>query len=722
MATAIRGFWCRDTRGGPRVRSRRLRLLTRLTWAAVAGCLAGAVAGWASGRTLHVPQLERIGSYRPPAAGVFRAADGEPVASFALERRVELRPEQVPARLKLALVAAEDARFYRHGGVDPLAVLRAAIGSLRTGRLGGTGGGSTITQQLALNLFLSRDRTLSRKAREAVLAMDLEKRLSKDQILTLYANQVYLGRGAWGVEAASQLYFGVPVGDLTLAQTAMIAGMIPSPENRFNPTRNPEGTLRRRNRVLDRMRELGFVPPAEARAAAAQPLGASTHRERAGAGEFFVEEARRRVVAAFGRDALYRDGLQVDLTMDPALQEAADAAVREGLLALDQSLGFRRPVNVERDRLEAALVAMDNRTGAILAMVGGFDFGRSEFNRATQAARQCGSTFKPFVYLTAFERGFTPSDTVLDAPFLLPDGRGRLTYCPRNYHPVYYGVTTFRRAVEGSYNASAVKVQELVGREAVVDTARRFGVGDDLLPYPSLALGSMEARLVDVVRAYAGIANLGEVPEPYMVSAVRDREGRVLEAHEVRRDRVMASPPVYLMLHAMRGVIARGTASAASSLPGDLAGKTGTTDDLTDAWFVGFSPRITVGVWVGRDARAPIGPGMTGAVAALPIWSRFMAAYLESLPEEDRHERFPVPPGVVFAPVHRLTGLRLPPGEVDAVDEAFLDGTDPIAAHTPELGALMQLPWPFQLPSYTPHPGEPMPSPEAVAIADQRLR
>ena len=379
---------------------------------------------------------------------------------------------------------------------------------------------------------------------------------------------------------------------------------------------------------------------------------------------------------------------------------------------------------VQEPEIESALLAMDNQTGAVLAMVGGFDFERSEFNRAIQSKLQCGSAFKPFVFLTAFERGFTPADTVFDGPALFPDGTGELTYCPRNYYGKYFGVTTLRRALELSFNASAVKLQDMVGGQAVVETAKAMGITTPLRPYPSLALGTLGVRLVDLLRAYAGFANLGEVPTPYFISEVRDRDGRSQERFYPTLERKASAAAGYLLLHVLEGVVQQGTGQKAKVLDAHLAGKTGTTDDYSDAWFVGSSPRITVGVWVGRDKKAPIGKRMTGAAAALPIWIRFMEAYLETLDEAARAERFPVPAGVVFSAVDWYSGHLVVPacaGQSRVVLEAFLDGTEPQVTCEGDEPGLWELPWPFQQAYYTPRIGEPMPGLLALARADERI-
>jgi penicillin-binding protein 1A len=797
------------------------RVLKVVLGAVAAGCVVGALTGWLVAQSLHVPQVDLLASFEPAATTRIYAADGNQVASFALEQRVVLRPEEIPEHFKKAVVAAEDSEFYSHGGVDPKAVLRAAWYSLIDWDIGSRGGASTLTQQLALNLFLRRERTLTRKAKEALLALDIEKRFSKDQIITMYANQIFLGHGAYGVEAASELYFEKPASDLSLAEAALLAGIIPSANNRYNPIKKPENALKRRNHVLDRMLELGFIDQAACDEAKAEPLGVAIHREKAQSGAYFLEMVRKDVESRYGTDALYTSGLQVHLTMDPELQKLAEKSVRDGLVNLEMTyIGYRRPPNVvaeglaesaevyedsswrqldlfpgemvkavvlevgsrtaelrigtrtaslgldaakwtrasslkrivkpgdlilvrlpdplpedpeavlevallQEPEIEGALVAMDNRTGAILAMVGGFDFERSEFNRAVQSVLQCGSAFKPFVYLTAFEHGFTPADTLFDAPFLLPDSSGELNYCPKNYYDTYYGITTLRRALELSYNATAVKLQQLAGSREVVETARNFGISTELHPYASLALGSLGVRLIDLVRAYAGIANLGEVPEPFYISEIYDRDGRLEDRFFPSSVRVMPAAVTYLGLSVLEGVIERGTGVSARNLPGHLAGKTGTTDMYSDAWFVGFSPSITVGVWVGRDRKAPIAKKMTGAMAAQPIWNNFMAAYLGGLSEEEREEDFPVPAGVVFSPVDLRTGQRaMPPCsyQTTVILEAFLDGTEPTKPCREELAEVIDLPWPFQQPFYDPKPGEPMPTIESIEVADGRLR
>jgi penicillin-binding protein 1A len=376
---------------------------------------------------------------------------------------------------------------------------------------------------------------------------------------------------------------------------------------------------------------------------------------------------------------------------------------------------------VPEPKVEGAMVVLDNRTGAILALVGGFDFGRSQFDRSMQARRQCGSAFKPFVFLAAWEHGLSPADIIFDGPALLPDDKGLNTYVPLNYYRRYEGLVTFRYAVEHSLNASAAKIQQLVTSQAVIDVAHRLGVKEPLAPYSSLALGTFELPLLELTSAYSGIANRGQLADPYFIARVRDEEGNELLRAKPTVHQAVREDVAYLMTHVMEGVIQRGTGSAAASLPGHLAGKTGTTDRYTDAWFIGFSPRITCGVWVGRDMKEPIGAHMTGAEAALPAWMRFMKGYMEGQNDAARQEDFPVPAGVTLLPIDRNTGLRAIPLCGDAVIlESIPTGREPIECSA-QAHALIALPWLQQLAYYTPRPGEPPTTPEAIAAAELKL-
>ena len=786
-----------------------------LRWLAVGtlvGLGIGTVIGVILARFIDLPAVESLMTFRPSASTQVRARDGSLLGSFASERRIPLPPEAIPKVFRDAVIAVEDANFYRHTGVDPQGILRAAIKNLLNQSR--SQGASTITQQLARTLFLNRDKTFSRKFQEVLLAIQIEQRFSKDQIFTFYANQVNFGHGNYGVEAAARFYLGKPASALTLAEAALLAGL-PQQPARLSPLDFPDRALARRNHVLDRMREERKIDVGTCTAAKQLPLQAEAHWDRNATAAYFLEEVRRSIEDRFGSKQMLEGGLQVETTLDPVLQASAEQAVKNGLVALQRRLGWpgaRRnvlgaggtgidgfhevawpfiewrkddlvfalvtdvrtdaaaltiagrqatltpeavkwtgrtsllrlvkrgdvilvrlkaaaprhdqPLQLELEpepRIEGSLLALDNKTGAILALVGGFDFNRSQFDRAMQAKRQCGSAFKPFVFAAAFERGFSPSDTIFDGPVLLPDDKGLPTYCPINYYRTYFGIVTLRHAVEHSLNAAAVKLQQMVGSENVIDVAKRMGIREPLQPHPSMALGSFELAMPEVTAAYAGFANRGQVPEPYFISRVKDADGKDAFTARPRLHQGLSEDAAYLMTHVLEGVVQRGTAGKAADLPAHLAGKTGTTDRFTDAWFIGFSPRITCAVWVGRDMKEPIGNKMTGAEAALPTWITFMRSYLDGVGETVRQEEFTPPAGVEMVSVDRNTGLLAGPGCGDAaIQEAVPQGKLPLecSGHWHDVVAL---PWPQQLKFYAWKPGEPPTTAAAMAAAAQKL-
>ncbi len=773
----------------------------------------GSVVGLTLSRGVSLPAVEALTSFRPAAATEVNAKDGSLLATFSREKRIPLPAERIPALFRNAVIASEDASFYRHTGLDPRGIVRAALRNLFS--LGSsTQGASTITQQLARGLFLTPEKRLIRKIKEALLAIEIEQRYSKDEILALYCNQVYFGHGMYGVEAASRFFFGKPAMQLTVPEASLLAGIIQRNDMQ-SPIRQPARALTRRNYVLGRMLEEKMITREAFEAARATPLGVRPHYDRSATSAYFVEQVRRTVEDRFGTKEMLEGGLRVDTTLDPKLQTMAETAVRDGLVELQRRLGWSgarrnllsepgtnlttwndpswrflrwqrgelayavvvdveagkatlriadrsalllpegikwtgrsnltrltkrgdvllvrlREIPVAADRplavevegeptTEGAMLVVDNRTGAILALVGGFDFERSEWDRAIQAARQCGSAFKPFVYLAAFERGFSPTDLMLDAPVLLPDEQNLATYCPLNYYRRFDGIVTLRHALEHSLNVSATKLQQLVTGEAVIDVARRLGIRQALAPYSSLALGSFELTLSELTAAYAGIANRGQVAEPYFIARVRNGEGEMLFETRPKVRQAIREDIAYLMTHVMEGVVQRGTAVAANELGAHLAGKTGTTDRFTDAWFVGFSPRITCGVWVGRDAKAPIGRKMSGAEAALPTWMKFMKAFLDTQSDSVRKEDFSIPAGVAMVAVDRHTGLRAVPLCGDAVILEAIPESQQIDDCSERMHQIVALPWREQLTYYTYRPGEPMTTPESIAAAEAKL-
>jgi penicillin-binding protein 1A len=773
----------------------------------------GAVVGLTLSRGVNLPAVEALTSFRPAAATEVRARDGSMLATFSREKRIPLPAEQIPAVFRNAVIAAEDANFYHHTGLDPRGILRAALRNVIS--MGSSmQGASTITQQLARGLFLTQEKTLTRKVKEALLAIEIEQRFSKDEILSLYCNQVYFGHGTYGVEAASRFFFGKPAMQLAVPEAALLAGIIQRNDQQ-SPIRHPARALVRRDYVLGRMLDEKMITRGAFETARATPLAVKPHYDRSATSAYFVEEVRRSIEERFGSKEMLEGGLQVDTTLDPKLQALAETSVRDGLVELQHRLGWpgaRRNVlgeagvnlatwsdpswrylhyqkgelayalveDVQQDRAslriadrkaqllldgikwtgrsslirvtkrgdvllvrlaetpvdlsrpfavelepepttEGAMLVIDNRTGAILAHVGGFDFERSEWDRAMQSSRQCGSAFKPFVYIAAFERGFSPTDLVLDAPVLLPDEQNLPTYCPLNYYRRFEGMVTLRYALEHSLNASATKLQQLVTGQAVIEVARSMGIKQPLAPYSSLALGSFELTLPELTGAYAGIANRGQVPEPYFISRVHSGEGQLLLENRPKVRQAITEPVAYIMNHVMEGVVKRGTASAASSLGAHLSGKTGTTDRYTDAWFIGSSPRITCGVWVGRDVKTPIGRKMTGAEAALPTWMKFMKGYLDSVPETVRQEEFAVPAGVAMVAVDQRTGLRAIPACDDFVILDAVPEGQQIDDCSARMHQIIALPWKQQLTYYAYRPGEPVTTPEAIAAAEAKL-
>jgi penicillin-binding protein 1A len=637
-----------------------MRPLTFLALMLCVAAIAGAGLGYFFGR--DVADIRALEEFSPPVMSRVLAADGSAVAAFAQQRRILIERGDIPTHFAMALIATEDSRFYDHAGIDFIGVLRAAWIDLRNRRL--SQGASTLSMQLARLLFLNRERTLGRKIREALLAMEIERNFSKDEILTLYCNQVYMGHGRYGLEAAARFYFDKGAGRLDLAEAALLAGIIQRPEG-LSPLRHPERARSRRGHVLERMVEEGYLGSEQARAAMAAPISLSARLEPRGEAPWFVEEVRRWLKRRYGDEEIYSRGLEVRTTLDPRLQEIANRAVNDGLGRLSRQEG---------PQIEAALVAIDPATGEIKAMVGGHDFERSKWNRATQARRQAGSAFKPFVYAAALASGRTLAD--------------REPYSPKNYDLVYHGDITLRTALEKSANIAAVKLLLEVGYRPTIDLARALGIESPLLPYPSMALGAFEVTLVELTGAYASFANGGIHIEPHIVRDVVEADGSFAEIAEPRIVDALSPSLAHLMNHSLEGVVTDGTGHAAAALGRHLAGKTGTTDNNADAWFIGYSPDLAVGVWVGYDDHRSIGDRGTGAQAALPIWIGFMEEACEGVPVTE----FDRPDGVVYLSIDRETGLRADPsgGCSATILEAFIPGTEPttycsrhLAGHQP---------------------------------------
>jgi penicillin-binding protein 1A len=612
-----------------------------------------------------LPDIDLLRSFQPSIVTTVYDDRDEPIGEFFVERRVLVALEEVPLELLQALQAVEDVRFREHPGFDPIGIARALVNNLRAGRV--VEGASTITQQLTRNLFLSSERSYQRKIREQYLAYTIERTFTKEEILRMYVNQIYFGHGAYGVEAAARTFFGCSVSGLSLHQCALLAALPKSPTH-YSPLRRPEAALRRRNLVLERMVAAGFLGEEEAATAAARDLDLSPRQAHQFA-PHFIEQVRRELYARHDM-ALYREGLNVYTTLDRAMQEAAELAVQEGLHELMARRGID-PKAVEHP--EAALIAIEAGTGHIKALVGGYSFAESEFNRAYQAQRQVGSTVKPFVYAAALLQGYTPASVILDAPVtFFPDKPWR--WRPQNFERRFHGPTRLREALAKSRNVVTARLAAEIGIESVVDLARQMGVDSPLRPYLALALGAGEVTLREMTGAYSVFLNDGIYIRPTWLRRVTDRRGLVLDASAPETRQALDPAVAGIMRSMLREVVESGTARQAKKLPFPVCGKTGTTNGYTDAWFVGFSPRLVAGVWVGYDLKVPLGNRETGSRAALPIWLQFMAAAHEGTSELS----FPPPHGVESALICPRSGLLAGPACPKPREEFFLPGTVPV--------------------------------------------
>jgi len=589
--------------------------------------LLGAAGGVLIALMQNMPEIRQLDSYRPSFATRVYSADNELLGQFFIERRIPVRLADVPPVLKEAIISIEDQNFYQHIGIDFQGIARAIYEDLRQGEF--AQGGSTITQQLARGLFLSADKTLKRKLKEALLALQIERRYTKEEILERYLNQIYLGSGAYGVEAAAQTYFGKKVGDLTLSEAALIAGLPRYPSN-CSPLVNPGKALARRRTVLQKMYECRFITGEQLAAADREPLRL-TPRRSGNRAPYLVEQVRQMLEERLGQNALYKGGLTVVTTVDSKMQAAAEEAIKTGTVGLDNRIRLRNP---DSDLLpQVALVAIDPHSGEVRALVGGRDFETSRFNRAVQARRQPGSSFKPMIYSYALEAGFTPQSKVLDAPLALPAGNGGWWH-PVNYHNEYKGVITLTQALQTSQNTAAVRLLARLGVSPVIAHAHRLGITSPLGRDLSLALGSCSITLMELTGAYCVFDNDGIRVSPTMVREVRDGLGRLIWKPDHLRQRVMSQQGARQMTTMLQAVVEHGTGASARQLARPLAGKTGTTSDFRDALFVGFSPSVVAGVWVGFDSCIPLGKGESGGMAALPVWIDFMRGALAGVPPE----------------------------------------------------------------------------------------
>ena len=728
--------------------------------------LLGAFGGLLLASAGDLPQISALDDYAPSTITRVYARHGELVGEFATQRRIVIGYDEIAPLLRQAIIAAEDQSFDSHVG---LSIPRLLVTAVKDIIYWERKGASTLTQQLARNLFLTNEKTWDRKFRELLITLQIEKRYTKREIFTLYCNHIPWGHGIYGAEAAARFYFGKSAKELTLDEAATLAGIVQLPA-RQSPYVNVDYARRRRDYALQRMASERFITPQQAEEARQRPIVTAGRPSPANTfAPFFLEEVRQHLEARYGAKRLYESGLAVHTSLDYELQRAAEAAFEEGLRRLDKRRGFRPPVQnvieegksieeftsdrwrramlvgdlvpavvartgprsvaagsilvrvgdyfaeIAKERyawtrktspaflapgdviqvrideideatrfmkasleqvpeVEGALVAIDNRTGEIRAMIGGFDFGRSKFNRATQAMRQMGSTFKPIVYTAAIDRGYTPTTVIVDEPVAFEAGPNQPPYSPLNYDRQFEGAVTLRHALEQSRNIPTVKLLHGIGPSAVVEYAHRFGFRQITDPYLSLALGAAEATPLQVANAFTVFPNQGVRMTPWSVHRVLDRQGNVLEENRPRAHDAIRADTAFIMTNLLRGVTLRGTAASARTLDWPVAGKTGTMDEYTDAWFVGFDPEITIGVWIGFDEKKSLGRGETGSSAALPIWIATMRAWIEQRGREPRPE-FPAPGNIVFVSVDRSSGV---PSVGDGViSEAFISGTQP---------------------------------------------
>jgi penicillin-binding protein 1A len=571
--------------------------------------LIGMLGGFLYWTVADLPSVKLLEEYAPMESSMVYSSDGQLLTELYLERRTFVPYYQIPEHVKKAFISVEDVRFYHHPGVDFIGILRALWHDIKAGGI--VEGGSTITQQLARMLFLEPDKSIKRKIKEAALSLMIEKHYTKDEILGMYLNQAYFGTRAYGIEAAAQTYFGKPVKDLTVAEAALLASM-PKAPSVYSPFKNPGRARERRAIVLQQMRDNNFIDEMQYREAENTPLPAAPFFRKYNA-PYFIEMLRQTLEEKYGKE-LYTSGYKIYSTLDLRMQQIAEEAVNAGLSSIEKR---------DSQGVQSALLAIDSRTGHIKAMVGGSDFWKNQFNRATQALRQPGSAFKPFVYMTAIEEGTTAEDWISDSPVSFRGASAGQRWSPRNYDGKYYGSVTLRTALAKSLNAATIRLAAHVGIENVIEMAQRLGIRSTLQPYLPLALGASDVTLADMVFAYSTFTS-GFRPKPLFYERIVNRDSVTVEETEPILEELLSEEDVLEMKILLKAVVDEGTATKAKELKRPLYGKTGTTNDYTDAWFIGFDDRLVVGVWVGRDDHRPIGPKETGSRAALPIWIDFM--------------------------------------------------------------------------------------------------
>ncbi|RLB75117.1 MAG: penicillin-binding protein 1A [Deltaproteobacteria bacterium] len=631
------------------------------------GIFSGILAGVFLALSHDLPQILSLESFKPSSVTRIYSADKVLLAELFLEKRDPVPLKVIPDYLKKALIATEDRNFYKHSGIDLKGIFRAVISNIRAGEF--AEGASTITQQLAKTLFLTPRKTLLRKIKEAFLAFQLERRYTKNEILELYLNQVYFGSGAYGVESAARIFFGKQVKDLDLAECALIAGLPKSP-SRYSPLIDKDLAINRRNIVLKQMRDTGIISETAFTKARKKLFCLVKQNNNPVKAPYFVDYTKKFLEKTLGSSKLYKGGLTVYTTLDFKLQKAAEHAVANGLLALENRMKKKKMKNPAP---ECALVSLNVQSGGILAMIGGRNFYKTPFNRSTSAKRQPGSAFKPIVYAYAIEHGFPQSKTILDAPIAFKTANRQNDWRPKNFSGNYKGEITLRMALTLSKNIPAVRLIEMLGPSSVARFGHSLGIKSTLYPNLSLALGTSEVKLINLTAAYAVFPNKGELIKPYGIMEVVDPNGRLVWRVKPQKTVVMSRAGAAIMTDMLKGVIQEGTGKKARVINRPVAGKTGTTNEFKDALFVGFSPTIATGVWVGQDVFTTLGKCETGARAALPIWIEFMTKALDG----NSFQYFDMPDDLVTIRMDPLTGLLASEGSPGAVTALFKKRTEP---------------------------------------------
>ena len=631
------------------------------------GAIFGVMAGGFLALTHDLPQILSLKTFTPSSITRIYSADKVLLSELFVEKRDPVPLEVIPSYLTKALVATEDRNFYRHSGIDLKGIFRAIIKDIRAGEF--VEGASTITQQLAKTLFLTPRKTLLRKVKEAILAFQIERRYTKDEIIELYLNQIYFGSGAYGVESAARIFFGKSVKDLGLAECALLASL-PKAPSRYSPLVNKDLALKRRNIVLRQMRETGIITETAFNRAKEKPLLLTKQHHNLLKAPYFVNQVKSFLENTLGSSRLYKSGLTVVTTLDFKMQRAAELAVENGLFKLEKRM---KRNGVKTPNPQCGLVSLNVQTGGILAMVGGRNYSKSPFNRAADARRQPGSAFKPVVYAYAIEKGFSQSKTILDAPVVFRSGDRKKDWRPENFSGGYKGEITLRMALALSENIPAVRLIEMLGASSVARFGYTLGIESDLYPNLSLALGTSEVTLMNLTAAYTVFPNKGELIKPYGVMEVVDRRGRVVWRVKPQKKIVMSRAGASIITDMLCGAIQEGTGKKARVIKRPVAGKTGTTNNFKDALFIGFSPSIATGVWVGQDSFTTLGSGETGAKAALPIWIEFMDKALLARPIQ----YFDIPDAVIKVPMDPSTGCRVTGDSPHAVSALFKKGTEP---------------------------------------------